>query len=96
MQKTNFKTRLLALLTAVFMVIVSIPFAAFADDPDMVAVDLVWDENQVEVTDLGSFVDDNGYVWYAVKAGGTAKMPTVKGINGYELRVGPMLATRLS
>ena len=30
MQKTNFKTRLLALLTAVFMVIVSIPFAAFA------------------------------------------------------------------
>ncbi len=31
MQKTNFKTRLLALLTAVFMVIVSIPFAAFAD-----------------------------------------------------------------
>ena len=32
MQKTNFKTRLLALLTAVFMVIVSIPFAAFADD----------------------------------------------------------------
>ena len=27
MQKTNFKTRLLALLTAVFMVIVSIPFA---------------------------------------------------------------------
>ena len=32
MQKTNFKTRLLALLTAVFMVIVSMPFAAFAED----------------------------------------------------------------
>ena len=32
MQKTNFKTRLLALLTAVFMVVVSIPFAAFADN----------------------------------------------------------------
>ena len=31
MQKTNFKTRLLALLTAVFMVVVSMPFAAFAD-----------------------------------------------------------------
>ena len=31
MQKTTFKTRLLALLTAVFMVVVSIPFAAFAD-----------------------------------------------------------------
>ena len=32
MQKTNFKTRLLALLTAVFMVIMCVPFAAFADD----------------------------------------------------------------
>ena len=31
MQKTNFKTRLLALLTAVFMVIMCVPFAAFAD-----------------------------------------------------------------
>ena len=31
MQKTNFKTRLLALLTAVFMVIVCVPFAAFAE-----------------------------------------------------------------
>ena len=32
MQKTNFKTRLLALLTAVFMVIMCVPFAAFAED----------------------------------------------------------------
>lgn len=86
MQKTNFKTRLLALLTAAFMLVMCVPFAALADDPDMVAVDLVWDENQVEVTDLGSFVDDNGYVWYAVKDGGTATMPTVKGINGYEFK----------
>ena len=31
MQKTNFKTRLLALLTAVFMVIMCVPFAAFAE-----------------------------------------------------------------
>ena len=31
MQKTFFKTRLLALLTAVFMVIMCVPFAAFAD-----------------------------------------------------------------
>ena len=30
MQKTNFKTRLLALLTAVFMVVMCMPFAAFA------------------------------------------------------------------
>lgn len=34
MQKTNFKTRLLALLTAVFMVVVSMPFAAFAAATD--------------------------------------------------------------
>ena len=38
MQKTNFKTRLLALLTAVFMVIVSIPFAAFADDDEIMFI----------------------------------------------------------
>ena len=31
MQKTNFKTRLLALLTAAFMVVMCVPFAAFAD-----------------------------------------------------------------
>lgn len=30
MQKTTFKTRLLALLTAVFMVVMCVPFAAFA------------------------------------------------------------------
>ena len=31
MQKTNFKTRLLALLTAAFMIVMCVPFAAFAD-----------------------------------------------------------------
>ena len=31
MQKTTFKTRLLALLTAAFMVVMCVPFAAFAD-----------------------------------------------------------------
>ncbi len=45
MQKTNFKTRLLALLTAVFMVVVSMPFAAFADAQDYQVVNLIyWDE----------------------------------------------------
>ena len=33
MQKTTFKTRLLALLTAAFMVVMCVPFAAFADSP---------------------------------------------------------------
>ena len=32
MQKTNFKTRLLALLTAAFMLVMCVPFAAFAAD----------------------------------------------------------------
>ena len=35
MQKTNFKTRLLALLTAAFMIVMCVPFAAFADDTVM-------------------------------------------------------------
>ena len=35
MQKTNFKTRLLALLTAAFMIVMCVPFAAFADDAVM-------------------------------------------------------------
>ncbi len=35
MQKTTFKTRLLALLTAAFMVVMCVPFAAFADDAVM-------------------------------------------------------------
>ena len=37
MQKTNFKTRLLALLTAVFMVVMCMPFAAFAASTDPAA-----------------------------------------------------------
>ena len=38
MQKTNFKTRLLALLTAVFMVVMCVPFAAFAEDVKSVTI----------------------------------------------------------
>ena len=34
MQKTNFKTRLLALLTAAFMLVMCVPFAAFAETTD--------------------------------------------------------------
>ena len=86
MQKTNFKTRLLALLTAAFMLVMCVPFAALADDPDSVLVDLVWDEDQVEVTNFGNFHNQDGYVWYGVRAGHPAKMPTVKGINGYKFK----------
>ena len=38
MQKTSFKTRLLALLTAVFMVVMCMPFAAFADDDEIMYI----------------------------------------------------------
>ena len=38
MQKTNFKTRLLALLTAAFMLVMCVPFAAFAEDAAVVTV----------------------------------------------------------
>ncbi len=38
MQKTNFKTRLLALLTAAFMLVMCVPFAAFAEDAAIVTV----------------------------------------------------------
>ena len=84
MQKTNFKTRLLALLTAAFMLVMCVPFAAFADDD--VVVDLVWDKDQVEITDDGSFRDDNGYYYAVVKESGSILMPTAKGINGYEFK----------
>ena len=38
MQKTNFKTRLLALLTAAFMLVMCVPFAAFAEDVKSVTI----------------------------------------------------------
>ena len=85
MQKTNFKTRLLALLTAAFMLVMCVPFAALADAPD-VDVNLYWDTDQVEVINEGSFNCDNGYASVTVKESGTVVMPTVKGINGYEFK----------
>ena len=43
MQKTTFKTRLLALLTAVFMIVMCVPFAAFAADAaDVKYVTIYW------------------------------------------------------
>ena len=38
MQKTTFKTRLLALLTAAFMIVMCVPFAAFAEETKNVTV----------------------------------------------------------
>ena len=47
MQKTNFKTRLLALLTAVFMVVMCVPFAAFAETNEKTIHVAFTDENAV-------------------------------------------------
>ena len=66
MQKTNFKTRLLALLTAVFMVAMCVPFAAFAGatDTQYQAVNLIfWDvENDAKVCEY----ENDDALWVAV------------------------------
>ena len=68
MQKTTFKTRLLALLTAAFMIVMCVPFAAFAADVNSVTI--YWNaedgipqytsktNGNVEAPDAG-----NGYCW---------------------------------
>ena len=88
MQKTNFKTRLLALLTAVFMVVMCMPFAAFAasNGYDMAIVNLKWDDSQVKITDFGSFDNQDGLCWATVDEDNNITMPTVEGINGYEFK----------
>ena len=71
MQKTTFKTRLLALLTAVFMIVMCVPFAAFAADVnDVNYVTIYWNaedgkplyehktNGNIEAPDAG-----NGYYW---------------------------------
>ena len=75
MQKTNFKTRLLALLTAVFMVVMCVPFAAFAEDGKAKSVTVNWSDfvtntmpNGITVTENGSKATvphlDAGLSWY--------------------------------
>ena len=58
MQKTTFKTRLLALLTAAFMIVMCVPFAAFAEDAKLTKAhvsfkDAAWNElyTTFDVTD---------------------------------------------
>ena len=54
MQKTNFKTRLLALLTAVFMVVMCVPFAAFADDDEIMDI-MYYANNGSKLLSSGQF-----------------------------------------
>lgn len=75
MQKTNFKTRLLALLTAVFMVVMCMPFAAFAEESKAKSITVSWADfktntmpNSVTVTENGTKAKvphlEDGLSWY--------------------------------
>ena len=86
MQKTNFKTRLLALLTAVFMVIVSMPFAAFAADeggtnviPNEISVSFnCWDAT---VVSEGADQSGDHYATYKLNSKSEYKnLPTLKDV----------------
>ena len=61
MQKTNFKTRLLALLTAVFMVVMCMPFAAFAADEG--GTDVIPNEINVSFSCWDATVVSEGTSW---------------------------------
>lgn len=75
MQKTNFKTRLLALLTAAFMLVMCVPFAAFAEESKAKSITVSWADfktntmpNSVTVTEHGAKAKvphlENGLSWY--------------------------------
>ena len=75
MQKTNFKTRLLALLTAAFMLVMCVPFAAFAEESKAKSITVSWADfktntmpNSVTVTENGAKAEvphlENGLSWY--------------------------------
>ena len=75
MQKTNFKTRLLALLTAAFMLVMCVPFAAFAEESKAKSITVSWADfktntmpNSVTVTENGAKAKvphlENGLSWY--------------------------------
>ena len=74
MQKTNFKTRLLALLTAVFMVVVCVPFAAFAAHSEIVVTFNKGDEEPVQYV-----LDENKVAPKAPPADGGKWYPNVEG-----------------
>lgn len=75
MQKTNFKTRLLALLTAAFMLVMCVPFAAFAEESKAKSITVSWAgfktntmPNSVTVTENGAKAKvphlEDGLSWY--------------------------------
>ncbi len=83
MQKTNFKTRLLALLTAAFMLVMCVPFAAFAaatdDTPNEISVSFnCWDAT---VVSEGATASGEHYATYKLNATSEYKsLPTLKDV----------------
>ena len=86
MQKTNFKTRLLALLTAVFMVIVSMPFAAFAageGGTDVIPNEINVSFNCWDATVVSEGADSSGDHFATYKLNSTSEyknLPTLKDV----------------
>ena len=80
MQKTTFKTRLLALLTAAFMIVMCVPFAAFAANETKTA------HITFRAGENGTLNDDKDVVTYSVADvdGAQVDVPTVKAAEGYE------------
>ena len=80
MQKTTFKPRLLALLTAAFMIVMCVPFAAFAANETKTA------HITFRAGENGTLNDDKDVVTYSVADvdGAQVDVPTVKAADGYE------------
>lgn len=60
MQKTNFKTRLLALLTAAFMLVMCVPFAAFAEESKAKSITVSWADFKTNTMPNSVTVTENG------------------------------------
>lgn len=60
MQKTNFKTRLLALLTAAFMLVMCVPFAAFAEESKAKSITVSWADFKTDTMPKSVTVTENG------------------------------------
>ena len=86
MQKTTFKTRLLALLTAAFMIVMCVPFAAFAADEggtDVIPNEINVSFNCWDATVVSEGADQSGdhYATYKLKATSEFKsLPTLKDV----------------
>ena len=86
MQKTTFKTRLLALLTAAFMIVMCVPFAAFAADEggtDVIPNEINVSFNCWDATVVSEGADQSGVHFATYKLNSTSEfksLPTLKDV----------------